>query len=540
MKSGTKRVRMERRIIEGLLVGRSANQLSRELGVCKKRIKRLRQQAERAGYFSGVKLPVFPAVLFPDVVDKRTVKQSEPELLLQPHLEWVKERLEAGWHPITVFEELPVVVSRSSFYRFLNRHELHELGRHIRNVVPEIVHQPGEALQLDWGKLCTIVEDGRKRTVWAFAAVLGFSRYRMVRLVWSNDVASTLVAIQSMFEEIGGVSIKTTSDNPKCFALQASKFEALLNPAYERFAAHYGTVIECLPPREPTMKGKIERQIPYLRRLYEAHGEWKGIEESQAYLNRKLQIANDRKHGTTGQPPRAVFEAIEKAALKQLPALPYEPEEFHTGVVRHDGHVRFRNKYYSVEARHIGHQVEVVGGREQVSIFHRGTLIEVHPRLTETHQSKSTKPQHLQPWQRALGDESWLRLRARRLGPAVDEMVVRIIAPGLGFIDYRKVWGILSLDKKYSAEQINDACATALSLNRIGYLVVRSLLSQFHPDASPVEQPRQPSGNHKFLHSLEEYKNHIRLTLIKGGKNEPGNNKNSAPLPAHAHGGERA
>lgn len=535
---------MERRIIEGLLIGKSANELSRELHVCKKRIKRLREDAERAGYFSGVPLPAFPAALFPEAVDGRTVKQSEPDQILLSQTEWIKDRLETGWHPITVYEELPVSVSRSSFYRFLDRHELRNVGRGLRRVIPEIVHKPGEALQLDWGKLRTVTENGRTRTLWVFAAVLGFSRLRMARLVWSNDVSTTMAAIQSMFEELGGVPIKITSDNPKCFSLTANRYEPLLNPAYERFAAHYRTVVECLPPRAPTKKGKIERQIPYLRRLYEAHGDaWHGIEESQAYLNRKLAIANARKHGTTRQQPATVFEEIEKTALKSLPPLPYEVEEFHSGVVRRDGHVRFRNKYYSVEDCFIAQEVIVLGGREQISIFHKGKLIEVHARVTDPHVSKSTKPHHLKPWLQALDDDSLLRVRARRLGPAVEEMVTRIVAPGLGFIDYRKVWGILSLDKKYSAERINNACEQALSLNRIGYQAVRTFLEQIFPNGQcpPLpEKERRAAANNKFLHSIEEYKEHVRLTVVKGGKHESRNDQNSASRLENAHCGEGA
>ena len=71
----------------------------------------------------------------------------------------MSERLLAGWHPITVYEELGVAVSRSSFYRFLHRHALCELGDNARKrVVPEIIHQPGEALILDWGKLRDVTD----------------------------------------------------------------------------------------------------------------------------------------------------------------------------------------------------------------------------------------------------------------------------------------------------------------------------------------------------------------------------------------------
>jgi len=61
--------------------------------------------------------------------------------------------LQVGWHAITVFEELPVKAARSSFYRFLEHHEL-EPRRHWQfHAIPEIIRKPGEALLVDWGKL---------------------------------------------------------------------------------------------------------------------------------------------------------------------------------------------------------------------------------------------------------------------------------------------------------------------------------------------------------------------------------------------------
>ena len=67
------------------------------------------------------------------------------------------------------------------------------------------------------------------------------------------------------------------------------------------------------------------------------------IEESQAYLEGKLILANQRRHGTTMQRPQEVFLQMEAQALQPLPALAYEIEQFHEGVVRQDGRVRFAN-----------------------------------------------------------------------------------------------------------------------------------------------------------------------------------------------------
>ena len=311
--------------------------------------------------------------------------------------------------------------------------------------------------------------------LWVMIAVLGFSRYLCARVVWRNDVATTLATIESIWQELGGVASRLTSDNPKCFALTACRYEPVLNPAFERFATHYGFIIECLPPRDPQKKGKIERMVPYVRRLYEAHGEFISLDESQQYLNHKLAIANQRRHGTTQRQPIDDL-AVERTHLRALPTLAYEIEESSTSTVRQDGHVRFANRYYSLDERFIGEDVLILGSSTQLAVYHAGQLIETHQRLTDPYQIKQTKPQHLKPWERSLSEDSIYRQNARKLGPFVEQMIVNVLRQGQGFIDTRKVWGILCLDKEYAPEAINAACKRALELKTHGYRAVRRFL----------------------------------------------------------------
>lgn len=536
----TRRRMVDRKIVELLIGGMGLNAIGRSLHVAKRRIRALRERAKVQGYLEEdgqrgpTALPPYPEAIFPDPVDGRSLRVSEAYRLLAPHEAWIRERLEAGWHAVTVFEELPEElkeVSRSSFYRYLERHALNRLGERDR-VVPEIRHAPGEALILDWGKLRDVIDPvtGRKAPLWMFIGVLGFSRFMLVRLVWTMDTTTTLQAIEGMLRTLGGVPCKVTIDNPKCIALEASKYEPLLNPAVERFASHYGVLFECLPPADPQKKGKVERQVPYGRRLYEAHGDtWLGLEESQRYLDRKVAMANERRHGTTLRRPKDLL--LEEAkALKPLPALAYEVEQFHEGPVRQDGHVRFANKYYSVDATYKGKSVVVLGTREQVSIYHQGKLLEVHARITDPHQAKATKPQHLKPWERAMRDDSFYRTRAQALGPHVDEMILKLLARGQGFIDTRKIWGILSLDKRYPAGQIDAACQRALELDQLSFRVVKRYveladMAALAPGAGqddarrPVAPGSRPA--HKHVRPLSVYREQLPLFTEEGAAGSP-------------------
>ncbi len=511
----TRRCGMERKIVQKLLLGRGINQISRELGVSKRRVMMVRGKADEAGYLEGrTVLPPYPEALFVELPDGRATRVSPAWRELELRREWISERLRAGWHAVTVFEELAVKVPRSNFYRFLERHCLNEIGR-MRRVVPEIVHEPGEALLVDLGYLWTVEEGGRRKKLWVFVGVLGYSRYLVAQVMSCCDLEHTLEALCGFYAELGGVPQRTTSDNPKVFTLKANRYEPLLNPVYERFASHYGTIIECLPPKDPQKKGKVERPIPYIRRLLESYrGDRNDLEAIQKHLCYKLEIANNRKHGSTLERPAVRFREEEQPKLKALPVLAYEREHYHEGAVRIDGHVRFQGKYYSVEERYIRQAVTVLGNSEQVLIYHAGKLIETHQRVTDRAHTKSTKRHHLKPWEQICNNPDGLRGLAAKLGPFVHNFVEALLKRGDGYIDLRPIWGILSLEKKYPREAIDAACARALWDDELSYRTVVRYLQEQAQEESQEEAPRQlPCG--KFQRDLREY-SQLLLTFEKG------------------------
>ncbi|HVM95509.1 MAG TPA: IS21 family transposase [Candidatus Acidoferrales bacterium] len=519
---------MERKIVEMLLQGVAVKAIARSLHVGKKRVKQLRALAEKYGYLApdggpgAMALPVYPEAVFPDRADGRSQKLSDEHIKLDAVRDWIKDRLEVGWQPITVFEELPAAVagvSRSSFYRYLARAELGRVGKHYR-VVPEIVHEPGEALIIDWGKLCDVVDPttGKKRAVWAFVGVLGYSRLRLVRLVWTMDVETTLRVLEEMLREIDGVVRKVTMDNAKCIALEASRYEPVLNPVAERFANHYGFYFECLPPAEPQMKGHVERQIPFVRRLRQSRdGKWEGIESEEEHLRRKLLVANEQLHGTTRRRPKEVFADEERPTLKKLPVTGYEIERYHEGIVRKDGYVRFDSKYYAAGDAFVGKTAVVIANSKQVALYHDGKLIELHERLTDRLRMKAAKPHQLKPWEKTIKDGAFYCQRAAQIGPNVKAWVEEVLRQGQGFVDTRRVWGVLSLDKRYGREQIDAACGRALELGSTSYRMVIKMLDVAEAlgtgEGAPLSSTSavRPAANYKYARSLEEYQKLLPL-----------------------------
>lgn len=119
-----------------------------------------------------------------------------------------------------------------------------------------------------------------------------------------------------------------------------------------------------------------------------------------------------------------------------------------------------------------------------------------------------------------MQDGSLHRKRAQAIGPDVDRFVLALLGQGEGFIDTRKIWGVLSLDKSFTAAQINEACRQALLLNTLSYRVVKSLVKILpaNPQAiltapsASCAQPAQPDkAPNKFVRPMSVYEEQLKL-----------------------------
>jgi hypothetical protein len=80
---------------------------------------------------------------------------------------------------------------------------------------------------------------------------------------------------------------------------------------------------------------------------------------------------------------RALFESVERAALRPLSAADYEYAEWRFARVNLDYHVEAAGFLYSVPHALIREQVDVRLTKRTVEVFHRGQRVAAHPAATE-------------------------------------------------------------------------------------------------------------------------------------------------------------
>ena len=126
---------------------------------------------------------------------------------------------------------------------------------------------------------------------------------------------------------------------------------------------------------------------------------------------------------------RSVFEAVDKPALKPLPAHRYQYAEWKEARVHIDYHVAVHKHYYSVPYQLVKKQLSVRITENTIECFHKGQRVTSHQRshLKGRH---TTDPAHMPEKHRRYAQWTPERMQTRvaKIGPETEAMVRRILS----------------------------------------------------------------------------------------------------------------
>jgi transposase len=204
-------------------------------------------------------------------------------------------------------------------------------------------HVAGERLFVDFAGQTVPITDplaGTVRQAQIFVAALGASNYTYVEARWSQGLADWIGCHVNALTFIGGVTRQIVCDNLKAGVTAACRYEPGINRTYQEMAAHYGTAIVPTRVRKPRDKAKVEVAVQVVERWVLArlrHRRFFSLGELNAAIRELTDELNTRTMRRIGCSRRALFEAIERAALLSLPperrmeALPAGPRLPHRG-----------------------------------------------------------------------------------------------------------------------------------------------------------------------------------------------------------------
>jgi len=337
---------------------------------------------------------------------------------------------------------------------------------------------PGEAAQVDFGAGPMLLHpDGKPRRTWAFVMTLAHSRHQYLEFVWDQTVATWLGCHRRAFEWFAGVPERVVIDNAKCAITKACAQDPLVQRAYAECAEGYGFKIDPCPPHDPQKKGIVEAGVKYVKGNFLPLREFRDLADLNAQARAwVMETAGQRIHGTTRQPPLALF-ALEQPLLKPLPAIAPDLGTWHRVSVHKDCHVQLERILYSAPFALVGKTLWLRATDAAVALYEDYRHVATHPRGQRPGQRVTCKA-HLPPEAQAFfaKNRQWCTTQAAEVGPQCRALVERLLADNV-LERLRAAQGVLGLLKPYGAKRLEAACARALAHDSPHYRTVKTILS---------------------------------------------------------------
>lgn len=240
---------------------------------------------------------------------------------------------------------------------------------------------PGRQLQIDFGERRVPVAGGTLRAH-LFVATLGYSRRTYVEVFAHQRQSSWFAGLEGAFLHFGGVTDEVLVDNPRPLVVRhdPATREVEFNERFLAFAAHWGFRPRACAPYRARTKGKDENGVRYVKRNAIAGHGFESLAALEAHLAWWMrEIADVRRHGTTGEAPLARFERDEAKRLAPCAGRPpFGQLRDLIRTVSADCAVAVDTNAYSVPWRLIGERVRVVASGGKVRVHHGRDVVAEH------------------------------------------------------------------------------------------------------------------------------------------------------------------
>ena len=374
------------------------------------------------------------------------------------------------------------------------------------------VHIAGEKCFIDYaGSTVPIVNAATGEFVKAqiFVAVLGASGYTFAHASQSQTEADWIYSHNAAFAFFGGITEIVVPDCLRSAVTTPHPWVAKINPAYQSWADYSGTVIIPARARKPKDKAKAELSVLLVTRwilMRLRHHTFFSPGQLNEAIAQLLVSLNERPFQRLPGSRKNVFEAIERQALKSLPACPYEYVDILNARVNIDYHIEYKRHYYSVPHNLVKTQVEVRASAKLLSIYARGKRVACHPR-SQVRAGYTTLTEHMPSTHQFMAEwtverfESW----AGDIGDSTLAVTqVQLRRKRLPEQSFRSVLALLGLVKKYDRVRLEAACRRALEIGSPTRTSVESILKQ-GLDKKPLDAARDTDPQDDLF--LQEHEN---------------------------------
>ena len=351
---------------------------------------------------------------------------------------------------------------------------LRTLRKHVARVRPipkkeaflTLTTLPGEQAQVDWAQVGKISVPGGERTLWLFVIVLSHSRALWGEFVYeltADSLCRSLVRAANFF---GGCTRQWLFDNAKAVVLERRGAAARFHLDLLALAGAYHVQPRLCAPRKGNEKGRVERQIRFLRDRFLAARTITDIDSgNQELLAFLADIAYPRPHPELRDKSVAQVFEEERERLLPLPPAPPATHRLLSARVDKTASVRFDTNRYSVPARYAQSMLTLVVDDTRIRLLDQGTEVASHERCWGRHRNLelALHRDEILARKRAAHDLKG-RDRLKALIPAIDELYARWLDSGrhMGTLTARASKLLDLYGDTLFAEAVNDIISRGL------------------------------------------------------------------------------
>ncbi|MGH7895089.1 MAG: IS21 family transposase, partial [Candidatus Binatia bacterium] len=395
--------------------------------------------------------------------------------------------------------------------------QLRRVVRTLRPAVTPTVYRRlttlmGEEAQVDWGAFGTIRIGHGVRPLSGFVMVLSYSRALFALFTLDQTLESFLRGHVEAFQAFHGAARTLVYDNLRSAVLERQGSAIRFHPRLLELAGHYHFAPRPCTPGRGNEKGKIERQIHYLRQAFFAARSFADVDDLNAQFRRwRDDIAHQRRHPE--QPDQTVADvfAQEQPRLLPLPAHPFETDVMRTVVSGKTPYVRFDRNSYSIPHTQVRRPLTLLASPTTVRVVVGAEEIARHARSYDSGQTIEDLA-HVEGVVAATRqtNPSSARDRLRLAVPAIATVFERLAARGESLRAHTA--RLLGLLDDYGPHELAAAVARALERDALGAGAIAHILEtrrrqRRQTPPVPLALPDRPGVRDLDItpHTLESY-----------------------------------
>jgi transposase len=238
-----------------------------------------------------------------------------------------------------------------------------------------------EEAQVDWGAFGSIRIGRGVRPLSGFVMVLSYSRAIFALFTVDQTLESFLRGHVEAFAAFQGVARTLVYDNLRSAVLERAGTAIRFHPRLLELAGHYHFAPRSCTPGRGNEKGKVERQIAYLRHAFFAARTFADVDDLNAQFRRwRDEIAHQRPHPEHRDRTVAEVLAEEQPRLLPLPTHPFDTDVMRTVSARKQPYVRFDRNRYSIPHTHVQRPLTLLASPTTVRVLAGTDEIAQHPR----------------------------------------------------------------------------------------------------------------------------------------------------------------